>query len=156
MCHSIARLLPQTAFNFRQKFKLYGIKGEFQFHSRGLDQDYKNHNGTLTAVFKFPKKPQRINILNNYENCEFKIAVNVYEGPVSNNRCIGQSSSARSLDDDDRKRGTLHMTVHEVVSLRKIIFTDVDPPVDKIFIQVVVELRAAQGHQRSKTRQEVQ
>ena len=141
LCHSIARLLPQTAFDFKRKLEMYGIKGEFQFHSRGLDQDYKKCNGTLTAVFKFPQKPQRINILN-YENCEFKISVNVYEGPVGDNQIIGQSSSTRSLDDDDRKRGTLHMTVHKVVSLRKIIFTDMDPPVDKIFIQVVVELRA--------------
>lgn len=78
----------------------------------------------------------------NYENCEFKIVVNVYEGPISNGQCIGHSSSTRSLDDDDRRRGTLHMTVHEVVSLQNIIFTDLDPPVDKIFIQVVVELRA--------------
>jgi hypothetical protein len=142
LCNSIARLSPQTEFSIKQKLKVYGIKGEFQFHSRGLDQDCKNLNGTLTAVFKFPKKPQRINILNNYENCEFKLAVNVYEGPVSSNRCIGQSSSTRSLDADDRKRGLLHMTVHEVVSLRNIIFTDMDPPVDKIFIQIVVELKA--------------
>lgn len=141
LCHSIARLLPQTVFNFKQKFKMYGIKGEFQFHSRGLDQDCKNHNGTLTVLFKFPKKPQRINLLN-YEDCEFTIIVNVYEGPVSNDRCIGHSSSIQSLDDDDRRRGILHMTVHEVVSLRNIIFTDMDPPVDKIFMQVVVELRA--------------
>ena len=147
LCHSIARLLPQTAFDFKQKFKVYGIKGEFQFHSRGLDQDCKNLNGTLTAVFKFPKKPQRINILN-YENCEFKISVNVYEGPVSNDRCIGKSNSTRNLDDDDRKRGTLHMTVHEVVSLRNIIFTDIDPPVEKIFMQVVVEL-IANDHQNT-------
>ena len=131
----------QTVFNFKQKFKLYGIKGEFQFHSRGLDQDYKNHNGTLTAVFKFPKKPQRINILN-YENCEFKIAVNVYEGPMGDNQLIGQSSSTRSLDDDDRRQEVLHMTVHEVVSQKKIIFTKSNTPPDKIFMEIKVELNA--------------
>ena len=141
LCHSIARLLPQTAFDFKQKLIIYGIKGEFQFHSRGLDQDRKKRNGTITAMFKFPKKPQRINILN-YENCEFKIAVNIYEGPVGNSQCIGQSSSTRSLDDDDRKRGTLHMTVHGVVSLNDIIFTKSDVPPDKIFIEVVVDLKA--------------
>ena len=110
-------------------------------HSRGLDQDHKKRNGTITAMFKFPKKPQRINILN-YENCEFKIAANIYEGPVGNSRCIGQSSSTRSLDDDDRKRGILHMTVHGVVSQNDIIFTKSNVPPDKIFIEVVVDLKA--------------
>ena len=133
--------MPQTVFDFKQKFKVYGIKGEFQFHSRGLDQDCKKRNGTLTAVFRFPKKPQRINILN-YENYEFKISVNVYEGPVGDNQLIGQSSSTRRLDDDDRKRGTLHMTVHEVVSQQKIIFTKSDTPPEKIFMEVKVDLNA--------------
>ena len=133
--------MPQTVFDFKQKFKVYGIKGEFQFHSRGLDQDHKKRNGTLTAVFRFPKKPQRINILN-YENYEFKISVNVYEGPVGDNRLIGQSSSTRRLDDDDRKRGTLHMTVHEVVSQQKIIFTKSDTPPKKISMEVKVDLNA--------------
>ena len=141
LCCSIAHLSSQIVFDIKQKLKICGIQGELQFHSHGLDQDYNNYKGTVTAVFKFPKKPQRINIMN-YEHCEFKLSVKVYEGPIRNNRIIGQSTSTRELDDDDRKRGILHMTVHKVVSLENIIFTDIDPPVDKLFMQTILELKA--------------
>ena len=144
LCDSIASISPQTVFDIKQKVKMHGIKGEFQFHSHGQDQDCKKRNGTLTAMFRFPKKPHRVNVVN-YEDCDFKLSVKVYEGPIRNKQILGQSTSIRRLDDDDRKRGALHMTVHGVVSLEKIIFTKSDTPPDQIFMEVKVDLNA-KGH----------
>ena len=113
-----------------------GSKAKFQFHAQGLDQDSVNHNGTVTATFQFPdhsKKPQEMDIM----ECEFKLSVNVYRGSIEESHIIGQSSSVRRLDEDDRKRRTLHMTVHNVVNLQKIIFSA--SSVDKISIEVVIE-----------------
>ena len=135
LCNSISRLTSKTEFDLGQ-WKMNGTKAKFQFHAQGLDQDSVNHNGTVTATFQFPdrsKKPQEMDIM----ECEFKLSVNVYRGSIKENHIIGQSSSVGRLDEDDRKRKTLHMTVHNVVSLKNIIFSA--SSVDKISIEVVVE-----------------
>lgn len=127
---SISSLRQQTEFNLG-RCKIDQIKGTFKFHAQGLDQDYLNHNGTVTAEFEFPKKGMNFE---NYQDREFKLFVNVYKGVSRENNCIiGRSSSVRRLDDDDVKHAKLHMTVHNVVRLMDIIFTNVE--------KIVLELR---------------
>ena len=135
LCKSIASLTTQTEFNVG-RLTINGFNGTFQFHSQGLDQDYENHCGTVTAVFQFPKKTHtnKGNVLN-YHGCKFKLSVNVYG---SKNGIIGQSCEIRNLTEDDQQHGILHMTVHNVVRLQDIIFTNRD----KILIEVMVELIA--------------
>ena len=138
LCKSIASLTTQTEFSVG-RLTIDGFNGTFQFHSQGLDQDYDNHCGTVTAVFQFPKKTHtnKGNVLN-CQGCKFKLSVIVYGGRISENKIIGQSSEIRNLTEEDQQHGILHMTVHDVVRLQDIIFTNID----KILIEVTVELIA--------------
>lgn len=119
------------------KFNVSGIRVVCQFHSQGLDQDISDHYATLTATFDLPKNPKKASVLNQ-QSPVFKLSVFVYEGAVEKKHLIGESSAARKLDDEDRQQFKMHMTVHRVVSLEELIFSEICP--NKIIVKIVVEV----------------
>ena len=143
MCQGISQTSPIDKVKLTS-FKLYGTKIACYLHYLGLDQDCKpNGSLTLTAVLHLPKRKRGVWCPLDHKKCTVKLTVSTYEGPVEvkNNILMNEPRlSLRELDDDDRQRLTMHMTVHDVVRQEAIIFSKRCP--EKIFFKIRAEICA--------------
>ena len=143
MCQGISQTTPTAADKVKlASFELYGAKVICYLHYLGLDQDCKpNGSMTLTAVMELPKKTKSQNSPLNHHKCTARLTVSVYEGAVKETRLINEPrSSCRELDDDDRQRQVMHLTVHDVVAQDAIIFSKIRA--NKIFFKIKAEMYA--------------
>ena len=129
MCLGISQTSPIDKVKLTS-FKLYGTKISCYLHYLGLDQDCKpNGSLTLTAVLHLPKKKKGAVGLLDHKTCTVKLTVCVYGGKVDQEKNIMNEPrfSLGELDDDDRQRLTMHMTVHDVVRQEAIVFSESNP-----------------------------
>ena len=140
MCLGISQTSPIDKVKLAS-FKLYGTKIACYLHYLGLDQDCKpNGSLTLTAVLRLPKKKTGVANLLDHKKCTVKLTVGAYEGRVDERNFLVEPPrfSLREMDDDDRQRLTMHMTVHDVVRQEAIIFSE--RRVEKIFFKIKMEI----------------
>lgn len=113
----------------------------FQLHCRGLDEDFNQRYATLTAVVRFlPKSKSTCQRLLNYYDCTVKLTVEVFEESVEHGVKLGTAFTERKLKCDERDRLSMPVTVHRVVDLDRIVYSDACP--DVIFFQITVDLDA--------------
>lgn len=139
MCLGISQTSPVDKVKLTS-FKLYGTKITCYLHYLGLDQDCKpNGSLTLTAVLRLSKKKRGVASLLDHKKCTVKLTVGAYEGRVEErNILVEPRFSLREMDDDDRQRLTMHMTVHDVVRQETIIFSE--RRTEKIFFKIKMEI----------------
>jgi hypothetical protein len=141
MCLGISQTSPVDKVKLAS-FKLYGTKIACYLHYLGLDQDCKlNGSLTLTAVLHLPRKKTGIVSLLDHKKCTVKLTVSAYEERVEERNVMAEPRfSLRELDDDDRQRLTMHMTVHDVVRQEVVIFSE--RRAEKIFFKIKMEICA--------------
>lgn len=141
MCLGISQTSPVDQVKLAS-FKLYGTKITCYLHYLGLDQDCKpNGSLTLTAVLRLQKKkrPRGVASLLDHKKYTVKLTVGAYKGRVEKrNILVEPRFSVREMDDDDRQRLTMHMTIHDVVRQEVIIFSE--RCVEKIFFKIKMEI----------------
>ena len=106
-------------------------------HPQGQDQDYTDHNITVTGILHLPKYARNSDSLFAQANCATELTAKVYKGSVDEENLLGQASKIRKLQEDERRSLTVHMTVHNVVSQSDITYSRSS---EKIFIRVTAEL----------------
>lgn len=140
MCHGIAQTSPTASDKVKLTcFKLHGTKVTCYLHYLGLDQDCKpNGSITLTAILQLPKKKGR-HLQQDYTQFMARMTVSIYEGSIKETHIINEPRcSSRELDDEDRRRLTMHMTVHDVVKQNAIVFSKTCP--DKVYFKIQTEI----------------
>lgn len=141
MCLGISQTSPTVTDKVKlTSFKLYGAKITCYLHYLGLDQDCKSNGSlTLTAVLRLPKRKRGVVCLLDHKKCTVKMTVSAYEGRVEERNIMNDPRvSLRELDDDDRQRLMMHITVHDVVRQEAIIFNERCP--EKILFQIEMEI----------------
>ena len=134
---SISNCSQDVNYNI-PKFYVGDTKVESVLHSQGQDKDYKEHKVTVTSILHLPKYAKNADSLYARQGCTFKLSIHIYEGPVENNKILGQASAVRKLSEEERQNLMVHMTVHSVASQEDIIFSRRCP--EKLFVKVKGEM----------------
>lgn len=92
-----------------------------QLHCRGLDIDFYERNATITAVVQF--FPDSLACRPSCE-CTFELSVGVFEGRETKEASLLSRASQRvKVTDIERKKHVMHITVHNIVKLDKIVYS---------------------------------
>ena len=96
-----------------------------QLHCRGLDRDFYQRNATITAVVQF--LPDSLACRPSYE-CTFELDVSVFEGQdVKEAPLLGSARQRVKVTDIEREKHVMHITVHNIVKLDKIVYSYLCP-----------------------------
>ena len=118
-----------------------GVKvSNFLLHCRGLDEDFEQRYGTLTATISFLPNSCICQQLLKFYNCTVKLTVEVFEESVECGQKLGTASAERQLTSDERNCHSMPITVYRVVDLDHIVYSSTCP--DEIFFRITVNLHA--------------
>lgn len=124
-----------------QRLPSCGVKvSNYLLYCRGLEEDFNDHYGTLTATVSFLTNSCFGRQLLQFYNCTVKIVVETFEGSVERGRKLNTATEERQLKSAERTCHSMHITVHKVVNLDDIVYSTTCP--DEIFFRITVDLDA--------------
>ena len=124
-----------------QRLPRCGVKvSNFLLYCRGLDEDFDQRYGTLTATICFLANSCICQQLLKFYNCTVKLTVETFEESVEHGRKLGTASAERQLKSDERNCLSMPITVHRVVDLDHIVYSNTCP--DEIYFRITVDFDA--------------
>ena len=124
-----------------QRLLRYGVKvSNFLLYCRGLDEDFDQRYGTLTATVSFLANSSICQQFLKFYNCTVKLTVDVFEESIEHGRKLSTASAGRQLKSDERNCLSMPITVHRVVDLDHIVYSNTCP--DEIVFRIIVKFNA--------------